>query len=475
MSPARGATGRDGLPAASSTVLLVVDYADESSDALRTSATRSWPRIRGRTPSSPSPGSAPTSSWPPRTPAPPGFGLLQRLRDARPGRTVPVILVTCGDEHEVLTGLRLGADDSCRAAVSAWSSPPGPRQDRPSAGPGRPGQPGPAHRPARRGTLVDEAGRELDRGRRRRARAASASSRSRRCLGCSTASVRVPATQIATQVTELLGGSPEPLERLGLDRPAAARAAARDRPDRARCAPARARPAGRRARASPWATSDVVRVTPVTGWAASPTPTTGHELLARAVTALRAAADHLDLLPVGGPRPSRPRPLARARRRGSRDRTDRLRLPAQFLATLVVGVGLPFAPTRSSAARLDVSGVAYWVRHGRAAHHRRGTIWLEGFYALDPQRPPDEPGAPYPPATAVIAAYLPNEAATIMDDGRGVPARRLPGPLQILVAYNTPSRWRSRRTCARWPAGTRGSCRSRWRTAPPRRRTSTPR
>jgi cellulose synthase/poly-beta-1,6-N-acetylglucosamine synthase-like glycosyltransferase len=67
-----------------------------------------------------------------------------------------------------------------------------------------------------------------------------------------------------------------------------------------------------------------------------------------------------------------------------------------------------------------------------------GTIWLEGFYALDPQRPPDEPGAPYPSATAVIAAYLPNEAATIRSTVEAFQRLDYPGPLQILVAYNTP-------------------------------------
>ena len=67
-----------------------------------------------------------------------------------------------------------------------------------------------------------------------------------------------------------------------------------------------------------------------------------------------------------------------------------------------------------------------------------GAIWLEGFYALDPQRPPDEPGAPHPGATAVIAAYLPNEAATIFDTVEAFQRVDYPGPLQILVAYNTP-------------------------------------
>ena len=84
-----------------------------------------------------------------------------------------------------------------------------------------------------------------------------------------------------------------------------------------------------------------------------------------------------------------------------------------------------------------MSGVAYWVVMA-ALLVTAGTIWLEGFHALDPQRPPDEPGAPYPSATAVIAAYLPNEAATIRSTVEAFQRLDYPGPLQILVAYNTP-------------------------------------
>ena len=37
-------------------------------------------------------------------------------------------------------------------------------------------------------------------------------------------------------------------------------------------------------------------------------------------------------------------------------------------------------------------------------------IWAEGLLAFDPAPPPQAPQGPYPPASAVIAAYLPNEA-----------------------------------------------------------------
>jgi cellulose synthase/poly-beta-1,6-N-acetylglucosamine synthase-like glycosyltransferase len=65
-------------------------------------------------------------------------------------------------------------------------------------------------------------------------------------------------------------------------------------------------------------------------------------------------------------------------------------------------------------------------------------IWVEGFLALDPPQPPDEPGSPYPMASAIIAAYLPNEAATIVETVEAFLRVDYPGPLQIILAYNTP-------------------------------------
>ncbi|HMV28366.1 MAG TPA: glycosyltransferase, partial [Anaerolineales bacterium] len=65
-------------------------------------------------------------------------------------------------------------------------------------------------------------------------------------------------------------------------------------------------------------------------------------------------------------------------------------------------------------------------------------IWVEGFYALRKNPIPETPGAPYPPATAVIAAYLPNEGATIVDTIEAFLRLDYPAPLQIILAYNSP-------------------------------------
>ena len=65
-------------------------------------------------------------------------------------------------------------------------------------------------------------------------------------------------------------------------------------------------------------------------------------------------------------------------------------------------------------------------------------IWVEGLQALDPGKPPEEPNEPYPPASAIIAAYLPNEADTILETIEAFLSVEYPAPLRIIIAYNTP-------------------------------------
>ena len=439
LSPARAGTGRDGLSAALSTVLLVGDYEDDTSDNLREV---------GYTVVAPRPGEDPLVAFSRINPhvvvaaadaGAHGFELLRQLREARPGRTVPVILVTSGEEREVLTGLRLGADDCVARSVSGVEL-----AARVQAKTARP--PVPAHLVSRdlrtgllaEGTMLAEAGRELDRGLRTAREGGLGIIEIQEMSGLLDRFGGGAATQIATQVTELLGASPRELERIGLDQ--SGRLLVLLPETTATELDAHLRVLARRIAAHGFAlgNEDVVRVTPVTGWAGFADAADGPELLARATTALWAAGDHLDLLPV------RWTPFLEVENSSHKadgwvSRTkERLRLPVQFLTTLLVGVGLPFgAYALLGSIGWDASGVAYWVVMA-ALLVTAGTIWLEGFHALDPQRPPDEPGAPYPSATAVIAAYLPNEAATIRSTVEAFQRLDYPGPLQILVAYNTP-------------------------------------
>jgi DNA-binding response OmpR family regulator/cellulose synthase/poly-beta-1,6-N-acetylglucosamine synthase-like glycosyltransferase len=65
-------------------------------------------------------------------------------------------------------------------------------------------------------------------------------------------------------------------------------------------------------------------------------------------------------------------------------------------------------------------------------------IWIEGFQSLKEIDPPENINIKYPPASAIIAAYLPNEAYTIVDTIKCFLELDYPGPLQIILAYNTP-------------------------------------
>jgi cellulose synthase/poly-beta-1,6-N-acetylglucosamine synthase-like glycosyltransferase len=115
-----------------------------------------------------------------------------------------------------------------------------------------------------------------------------------------------------------------------------------------------------------------------------------------------------------------------------------LRTGLQGLATLVIGIGVPFLLlVLFYGWGLDLSTPAYLVVV-LSLVFTSVMIWMEGLNALDPERPPAQPAAPYPAASAVIPAYLPNEAATIMDTLRSFLDQDYPGPLQIVLVYNTP-------------------------------------
>ncbi|HEU5036343.1 MAG TPA: glycosyltransferase family 2 protein [Nocardioides sp.] len=85
----------------------------------------------------------------------------------------------------------------------------------------------------------------------------------------------------------------------------------------------------------------------------------------------------------------------------------------------------------------DASSLVYWTLVG-ALTLTAGLIWAECSHALDPVRPPDRATNPAPRATAIIAAYLPNEADTILETVDTFLAQEYAGGLQVVLAYNTP-------------------------------------
>jgi len=156
----------------------------------------------------------------------------------------------------------------------------------------------------------------------------------------------------------------------------------------------------------------------------------------RALRASEVASGQLDLQAVVWvPEFDAPRPAAVSS--WPRRWWARMTTPLQIIATFALGTVGPFFIYRALyQVGIDVSAAIY-VTIVLALALTGGMIWMEGFYALDPIRPPREAKGPPPPATAIIAAYLPNEAATIVDTVESF--LRLDYPdLQVIVAYNTP-------------------------------------
>ena len=136
-----------------------------------------------------------------------------------------------------------------------------------------------------------------------------------------------------------------------------------------------------------------------------------------------------------------------------------LRLAVQVLATVAGSILLPFgAMVLAYENGHDLATAAYLVVVA-ALGITATLIWVESLHALDPPRLPGEPATPAPPATAVVAAYLPNEADTIIETLQHFLRQDYPGDLQVILAYNTPEPCPSRRSSPRSRGSTRAwSC-----------------
>ena len=181
-----------------------------------------------------------------------------------------------------------------------------------------------------------------------------------------------------------------------------------------------------------------VLLTPASGFAMlSDTPTAPD--IVRAIEHARAKSMlslHLDperwdgeLEAEAGPRePGRIRATIKAK----------LHTPLQVVATFVIAWVLPFfAYLGLDAVGLDVSFFVY-LAVVSALVLTGAFILAEGFMAIKQAEPPEQPNVPYPKATALIAAYLPNEAATVIETVEAFLALDYPNEVQIILAYNTP-------------------------------------
>lgn len=120
--------------------------------------------------------------------------------------------------------------------------------------------------------------------------------------------------------------------------------------------------------------------------------------------------------------------------------TNKLRGPIQILLTFIMGLVFPFAlyVFCDSQLGVDISPYCY-VATVVMLVATATVVWIECFLALFfTKQPPEEPASPYPPASAIIAAYLPNEADSILETIEAFLNVEYPAPLQVILAYNTP-------------------------------------
>ena len=125
-------------------------------------------------------------------------------------------------------------------------------------------------------------------------------------------------------------------------------------------------------------------------------------------------------------------------RRGRRIKPGPLLTPLLIGFSFVLSFALPLALMIISYLNgVDISPWFYWSVVATMIIMSL-TQLTEGWASLRRVEPPPAPPVTPPRATAIIAAYLPNEAATIMETLDTFFAQEYSGGLQIILAYNTP-------------------------------------
>ncbi len=186
-----------------------------------------------------------------------------------------------------------------------------------------------------------------------------------------------------------------------------------------------------------------LRLTPVVGYEVVARELAADDVISRARLASEAASIHLDLLPIRYD--AGLAEIVHDRARESRGTFtsrwwNRVRTPFQIVLTFVLGGVVPYLLYwGADSAGFDLAGVMYIVVVV-ALVFTGVLIWAEGFAALKRTTPPAAPDGDAPVASAIIAAYLPNEAATIVGTIEAFLAVDYPARLQIILAYNGPDR-----------------------------------
>jgi cellulose synthase/poly-beta-1,6-N-acetylglucosamine synthase-like glycosyltransferase len=173
-------------------------------------------------------------------------------------------------------------------------------------------------------------------------------------------------------------------------------------------------------------------LSPAIGYISLAHPTDFDQRLTYAAKALGQAQQYNDLQPIQYHPPAR-----------NTIRTaiqQRLTTPIQIFISLVLSFGIPFFTfTLLEGMGLDITSFVY-MAIVLILLVTSYLVWYEGFQAIREPQLPTQPQHPYPAATAIIAAYLPNEAATIIETVRGfLNDINYPGPFEVILAYNTPN------------------------------------
>lgn len=121
-----------------------------------------------------------------------------------------------------------------------------------------------------------------------------------------------------------------------------------------------------------------------------------------------------------------------------RPRKQRALTPLLIVLSFVIAFVLPLAVMHETLEHgTDISNVIYFTVIAALVVMAAMQV-AEGIAAIRAPRTPPHTSLPAPPATAVIAAYLPNEAATILGTVKSMLAQQYSGGLQVILAYNTP-------------------------------------
>lgn len=181
-----------------------------------------------------------------------------------------------------------------------------------------------------------------------------------------------------------------------------------------------------------------VHVTPIIGYVELNGDTSASEQYDHILATLQYSENQLDLVPkFYSEQPKQDAVAKPAPTYWQQWLTQQGSATFQILLTFIIGWLIPLA-IYFLLARLgfDITHFMY-ILVVIALLFTSALIWMEGFFALRNDNPPSVQGD-YPPATVIIPAYLPNEAATILSTLDACFNLEYPTPVQIILAYNTP-------------------------------------